>query len=171
MRTLSAITLLTVCASISAFEYAWWVTVRIEPRGTKYDGVPVEQLRTPLKRLTLLNCEGRAATFTAEQCSDVKTNGARFEVVGDFNNDKKIDVARVGVAELQSGGLVRVLLIGPKNSPKQHQLFTLPESGFSALYEHGRLAWYLCMECGHPADIKWDAATKEYVLEWGEDYG
>lgn len=171
MRTIPAVTLLTICASVSAFEYAWWVTARIEPLGTSYDSVPVEKLRTPLKRLTLFTCEGAAATFTTEQCSEIRNNGARFEVVGDFNKDKRIDVARVGVAELKSGGLVRVLLIGPKGRPREHQVLTLPENGFSALFEEGQLAWYLCMECGHPGDVKWDAAKKEYVLEWGEDYG
>jgi predicted nucleic acid-binding Zn ribbon protein len=171
MRIVAPVTLMTVCASISAFDYAWWVTVRIKPLDATYDGVAVETLRTPLKSLTLFNCEGTAPTFTTEQCSDVKENGARFEVVGDFNNDNKTDVARVGVAELKSGELVRVLLIGPKGKPKQHQVLTLHENGFSALVEEGQLAWYQCMECGHPADVIWDAAKKEYVLRWGEDYG
>jgi len=145
--------------------------VLIEPKGTKYEGVPVQNLATPLKALTLLSCASSAATFTPEQCAEVKANSARFEVIGDFNKDKTTDIARVGVAELKTGGLVRVLLIGPKGKPKQHQMFTLSENGFSTLIGDDPLAWYQCMECGHGADIKWDATKKEYVLEWGEDYG
>ena len=154
-----------------AVTYAWWVTARVEPQDNKYDGVPVESLAITMKTLTLLSCEGSVATFTPEQCSDVSAHGARFEAIGDFNKDKKPDLARVGVAELKGGGFVRVLLIGTKGEPRQHQMFTLPENGFSALFGEDPLTWYQCMECGHGADIKWDVTKKEYILEWGEDYG
>jgi hypothetical protein len=153
-----------------AVNYAWWVTVRIEPQGTKYDAIPVEALSLPLKALTLLSCEGSAATFTSEQCLEVRTNGARFEVVGDFNGDQETDIARVGVAKLKNGDLVRVLLIGPKDKPKQHQILSLPENGFSALFARGNLRWFQCMECDHGARVVWSAEKKKYVLEW-PDFG
>lgn len=170
MRYVAAIALSLTCSATLAVNYAWWITVRIEPQGTKYDGIPVETLSLPLKALTLLSCEGSAATFTSEQCSEVRTNGARFEVVGDFNGDQESDIARVGVAKLKDGGLVRVLLIGPKDKPKQHQILSLPENGFSALFGKGKFTWFQCMECDHGARITWSVEKKEYVLEW-PDFG
>ena len=158
------------CSLALAGAAAWWVTVRVEPKSATYDGAAVDTLTTPLKALTLLSCQGSVVTFTPEQCADVKKNGARFEVVGDFNKDGTTDIARVGVAELQSGGLVRVLLIGPKGRSKQHQIFKMPENGFSALYGEGPVTWYQCMACGNGAEIKWNAKKGRYFLDWGDDF-
>lgn len=72
---------------------------------------------------------------------------------------------------MKGGGLVRVLRIGPKGKPIQHQRFTMPGNGFSKLFDDDPLTWYQCMECDNGADIKWHATKNEYVLEWGEDCG
>lgn len=163
--------LFTFFAAWASASYAWWLTVRIEPVDTTYGGAPLGALSAPLAALTLLSCEDSVATFSSEHCDEVRTNRLRFEVFGDFNNDLERDVARVGVAELMDGSLARVLLIGPKGQPEQHQILVLPLNGFSALYDETHLEWYQCMECGHRAEIKWDATQQEYVLDWGEDYG
>jgi len=128
-------------------EYTWWITIRLEPQNTYYHEIPSESLSPPLKRITIFDCNSPAPTFSEVQCSDVRKNKAQFEISGDFNNDNKIDIARVGVAEELDSSLVGVLLIGPAEESSAHQIFTYPDNGFSALYlDEGILKWYQCME-------------------------
>lgn len=173
MRILAAFILtvfLTSCAETPAISYAWWVHLRIEPQGTEYLRIPVGSLSLPLKKLTLFSCTTNP-TFTSNQCAEVEKNSASFEIEGDFNNDNEKDVARVGVAELQGGALVHTLLIGPAAIPGQHQILTVQDNGFSALYSFNGLSWYFCMQCDDGADVRWDPEKRQYLLQWGEEYG
>lgn len=160
---------LTSCATQPPVNFAWWVKLEIEPRGESYVTVPVTSLDPSIKKLSLLTCDAPEPTFTLEQCSDVATNGARFEVEGDFNGDDKNDIARAGVAEKHDGTLISVLLIGPAHEPTGHQVLTVPGNGFSALHIQSGLWWYFCMLCDNGGRVVWNPIQRMYEIDWGNE--
>jgi hypothetical protein len=160
-------------AALSGSTLSWWLTLRLDPSDTTYRGVPVSQLSVPLLRFSPLSCNSSHKQFTAEQCAEIKSNGAYFQVIGDFNGNGDREIAQTGVAQLPDGSLVRVLIISSERRPRNNQVFVLPGNGFSAIYldPYGTLSWNECMECGHAVEIRWDSTNKMYVGEVPESYG
>lgn len=164
---------LIASGALAGSTLSWWLTVRIEPSDALYRGVPVSQLSVPLLFLSPLSCDPCSDQFTTSQCAEIKSNGAHFQVIGDFNDDGEQEIAQTGVAQLLNGHLVRILIVSNQRNPRKNQVFVLPGNGFSAIYPgpDGALSWNDCMECGHAVEIVWDSTRSTYVAVVPESYG
>ena len=164
--------LVATLASVASADLAWWIEIRIEPIGTQFRGLPVTDLSTPLKRLTLLSCQSPSPTFTKEQCAEIRNNGGRFEYTGDLNGDGRDEVLNIGVAERIDGSLIGVLIISDVDSPTTNQVLPLGINGFHTLWSSGaKIDFYPCMECDGGKTLRWDSVKKQYFLEPHPEYG
>lgn len=133
-----------------------------------YQGIDLSAFGGELNRVVLLGCTHDSATFSEEQCAEIRRSDVSFAIRGDFNQDSVPDVARVAAAIARNGQAVAVLFIGPAADPSRHQALVVAGEHFSAITHQHRLSWFFCIACDFGADVVWNDVTQSYYLVWIE---
>lgn len=159
----------TSVASASEVNYAWWVTYRYEPTSYDFQKIKASDLNPNFESLSVFSCD-LPATFTVEECEQIKANGLTLRATGDFNSDGVEEIWHVGVAKTKKGQYYKFLIAVSEKGELLHFLnIEHNKPGFSVFLVRNRsLSWAMCMECGDLADLVWSNGS--FKLDWRGDY-
>src|SRR4051812_18205419 len=126
----------SMCSTtVTAVDYAWWVTAKFEATDEVIETIRVRELdphwitASPLRETHISS----KASAPGESLQD---HGAAFQREGDFNRDGKTDKAIVGVYRTTAGEQGGFLLIITRNTHgawTKQALFKNPGGNFSAI--------------------------------------
>jgi len=91
----------------------------------------------------------------------------KFEIAGDFDDDRRPDKAVVGVYETATGAGRFLLIVTESRASiwKPTFLEVYPgDPGFLGLKQNGsKLELWSCMECGNVSNLVWSRQAQKYV--------
>ena len=169
-RTLLAVAFVACCAvPVSAYDYAWWLTVEFAPTKSAIESIPLRDLDPSWTAASRLR-EDDLPPEAFVRGESLRDHGGSFEVSADLDGDRKAEKALVGVYRAISGEVGEFLLIldgGHHGRWKKRALFTTAgKAGFSVLfYRNKRLLWASCMECDSSCEVR--STAGEWTLDCG----
>ncbi|AMN44673.1 hypothetical protein [Rhodoplanes sp. Z2-YC6860] len=173
---LSALLLVTLCATVSNAQpgdfvtlapqpsgYAWWLRAEFHPADIMVRGIPVGKLRPTWCKAT----EFRKDLFPADLATDLdQTGGLSFAADGFFDGSKVKQTALVGAYETCDGkrGSFLLVLAWPRDDAPVVRFVHEMSIPFAMLgMRHSTIVIFHCMECDHVTEFKWDKSNRRFA--------
>lgn len=157
--------LLTLAGGMDETQHAWWLTLAPEAMHTTYRGRPLAEWHPSLAAVSPLQCNHQASIPDAQPCTEMRENGATFQLRGDFDGDGRSDLAEVLAGRLHDGTEVAVLALAPVDAPDQGRVWLVQDELITFLYPTSLgIGWYMCMICDNGWEVRWDGHYDDYIV-------